>query len=812
MSRELCEQYGPHLYDYCRTELGESDAELAAAGTLLTASARAAGVADPAALRPWLYALARAHRATLSAARPASIGSWARPGQSGLLPEALIALDAPHRELLDLSVRHGLPHTELALLFDVSVSLIDATVREAAWRLETWLGAVTAARAADGCVQLAAWVAEWAASPSRSTRARLGRHLYGCPSCLAVARGLPAATLLTRLPIATPRRPLAGLLPLAAPLPGDAVAWRADGFPVQTHDLDDVPPARLADGAALAATPDPVAQSAQDPRPSPGIHARPHSRQTSTRAAHAAQRPSTPVADPTTATGARVWPGAGAAASGRILLSAPTPFDVEPDPPDKDAAVSGYLDALIALGADRDSGPSHGTGPEIPRGSNQDISRGSNPDIEDTDPSIGPPAAFGGRRERPTSPGRAHPYATHIGTGPAGDAQDATARPYGIPATADRPYGIPESEAGPSGPRESGPDAAAGAYDVPGSAIKPYGEPFDGASYELPASEVPLAEDEFRAWEQRGGKWEEFWEDRPDEADPEARITVRSVARVTLLVGAGVLVAGLAWSGIHSRPRPVSVNEAAVPQPHPVITLTDQPVGDSEVEVPPEEAQREPAPEEGQPVRTPPPTKRPVTSRVTTDSGPQPSSTRKPTTKAEDDDGPREPTGRPTTREPVKEPTRQPERDSEKQMKTTQPLAKQALPKPPAPTARLSSASASLGSGRSGSLALDCDGTCQVTSASGSPGISVAGTTYTVEAPESRPGCPGPPTGESGTVTVSWSGTKTGDGTTTEGTTTGGGTLTLSVSWTVSKDKGTFVPDMKGGGYWSNCSPLSANG
>ncbi|MFD9939836.1 RNA polymerase sigma factor [Nonomuraea sp. NPDC059022] len=298
MSRELCEHYGPHLYDYCRTELGESDAELAAAGTLLTASARAGQVTDPAALRPWLYALARAHRAARAASHPASTGSWARSSRmSDLLPEALIALDGPYRELLDLSVRHGLPHAEIALLFDVPESLIDATVREAAWRLETWLAAVTAARAAHGCAQLAGRVAEWAAAPSRSTRARLGRHLYGCVSCLAAPKGMPAATLLTHLPIAAPRGPLSDLLPLASPLAPDTVGWRADGFPVQSHGLGGVPHARLADGAALA-TPPPSALTA--------THA-------AYADARAADPLNTPVADPTTATGAGVGARGGAA-------------------------------------------------------------------------------------------------------------------------------------------------------------------------------------------------------------------------------------------------------------------------------------------------------------------------------------------------------------------------------------------------------------------------------------------------------------------------------------------------------------------
>ncbi|MFI6534349.1 PT domain-containing protein [Nonomuraea sp. NPDC050547] len=911
MSRELCEHYGPHLYDYCRTELGEPDAELAAAGTLLTASARAGQVTDPAALRPWLYALARAHRAARAASHPASTGSWARSSRmSDLLPEALIALDGPYRELLDLSVRHGLPHAEIALLFDVPESLIDATVREAAWRLETWLAAVTAARAAHGCAQLAGRVAEWAAAPSRSTRARLGRHLYGCVSCLAAPKGLPAATLLTHLPIAAPRGPLSDLLPLASPLAPDAVGWRADGFPVQSHGLGGVPHARLADGAALATTPP--------------------SALTATHAAYADARAAdplnTPVADPTTATGAGVRPGAGAAAPGRIPLPSGPDFTstdafprLSPDPPPTleptsassgpgaigassgpvstqapssvssglggtsalsgpspaggassgggsgaspegvpadhtfsgrasgdtpgEAAGSGYLDALIAFGADR---------------------RTAAPDAEATDASLGPmagpPLGFGGPARPGGSshagqPGRGHPYATPIYAAPVYGAEpdepptthepalrsidfqetdprgavtsgrSVTSRGEATPFHEDA--ALPRADTGPSraGATSSRGDAVPHGDMSParGDTRPSHGDGGDFAErdpYTLSATpEEPLAEDEFRAWERRGGKWDEFWKDRPDEADPEARISVRSVARVGLLVGAGVLVAGLAWSGIHARPRPTTISEAAAPQPRPVVTL-NEPGSDPEVEVPPQENPGTTNPEQLIPGRTPPPT----TSPTTNPAEPRDGTTKKPSdTRSSDDspDPPREPTTAPT-RQPTRQPTKQPAKQPTKQptkapdrgpaKESAEPMAKKVeLPKPPPPSARLSNASASLGSGRMGSFSLDCEGSCQITSASGSNGISVSGSSYTVSAPTSRPGCPGAPTTESGTITVSWSGTRSGDGTTTAGTTSGDGTLTMSVSWTVAKDKGTFVPDMKGGGYWSNCSPNSAD-
>ena len=128
-----------------------------------------------------------------------------------------------------------------------------------------------------------------------------------------------------------------------------------------------------------------------------------------------------------------------------------------------------------------------------------------------------------------------------------------------------------------------------------------------------------------------------------------------------------------------------------------------------------------------------------------------------------------------------------------------------ALPAPPAPVARLSPASARLGTRRTGTFALNCTGDCQVTSFSGSNGIVVSGNSFTVRAPAERPGCPGPAVTESGVITIGWTGTATGDGESTEGTATGDGTLTIIVSWTVTTNRGAFIPDTNGGGFWSNC-------
>ncbi|MEW9549573.1 RNA polymerase sigma factor [Nonomuraea sp. NPDC050783] len=325
--RDLCDRHGARLYDYCRTELAAGEAEQAVAGALLTAHLYADRLADPALRRPWLYALARAHRAVV--ARPASIGSWSRPGRmSELLPEALLSLQRPQRELLDLSLRHGLSDAELAVLFELDAAEVRAIVARAAAGLEEWFAAIVAARGTGGCADLTARVSAWVAAPGRRARARIGRHIQSCATCRAAPRTMTAGALLRRLPITTLPGTLPNRLASAQPLPAEGHLWRADGFPVQARTLVETGPAETGHWAAVP----PVADAT----------------------------PAVPVADPTTATQGKPWPVAGAAATGQELPAAPAVRGRHPFAPQSRArAVRGgaYTDKLVYSAT-----PGNGTG------------------------------------------------------------------------------------------------------------------------------------------------------------------------------------------------------------------------------------------------------------------------------------------------------------------------------------------------------------------------------------------------------------------------------------------------------------------
>ncbi|MBF8187454.1 hypothetical protein ITP53_17275 [Nonomuraea sp. K274] len=453
--RDLCDKHGAGLYDYCRTELAAGDAEQAVAGAALTAHLYADRVADPALRRPWLYAVARAHRAVV--AKPASIGSWSRPGRmSELLPEALLSLDRPQRELLDLSVRHGLADPELAVVFELPEAEVHAIVARAAAGLEEWFAAIIAARSPDGCTDLTARVAEWVSAPGRRARARIGRHIQSCATCRAAPRTMTAGALLRRLPIAALPGTIPNRLALAQPLPGEGPLWRADGFPVQARTLVETGPAT---GPFTGVAPD------------------------------ADTMPSVPVAGPTTATPGKPWSAAGAAAA-----------DQEPSVPP------------AVRGRHPDQEPS--SSPAV-RGRRPDQEPSSSPAVRGRHP-FTPPSRT--RAFRGGAYGDKLVYSTAVkGTSNGVHSNGAIIRYGGIT------WDSLDQRQGPDNGTGQGPDMGPG-----------------------------------------GAQWQEFWRDRPDEDDPEAGAPIRTVARLGLILGVGLLVAGLVWAVMNAQQQqPATITKAA---------------------------------------------------------------------------------------------------------------------------------------------------------------------------------------------------------------------------------------------------------
>ncbi|MFC7583242.1 hypothetical protein ACFQYP_05190 [Nonomuraea antimicrobica] len=206
-------------------------------------------------------------------------------------------------------------------------------------------------------------------------------------------------------------------------------------------------------------------------------------------------------------------------------------------------------------------------------------------------------------------------------------------------------------------------------------------------------------------------QWREFWREQPEDDDAEPGTPIRAVARLGLILGVGLLAAGLVWAVMNAREHPATLTKAAAQ----TSVLLEQPAR-WVAEVTTKDAAGTSA---GSALRAVP--------------------------------------------------------------------RKTALPKPAPPVARLSPASLSLGQDRAGSFALSCTGRCEIVSASGTNGIAVSGNDFQIR--ESRSSsCDAEPAVRRGQITVRWAGRTTGDGRRTGGTTAGGGTLTMNVAWTVSRD------------------------
>ncbi|MEV0620782.1 hypothetical protein AB0I81_46180 [Nonomuraea sp. NPDC050404] len=519
--RDLCDKHGARLYDYCRTELATGDAEQAVAGAAMTAHLYVDRVVDPGLRRPWLYAVARAHRAVV--AKPASIGSWSRPGRmSELLPEALLSLDRPRRELLDLAVRHGLADAEIAVIFELPEAEVRAIVTRAAAGLEEWFAAIMAARSPDGCPDLTARMAEWVTAPGRRARARIGRHIQSCATCRAAPRTMTAEALLRRLPIASLPGTLPNRLALAQPLPGEGPLWRADGFPVQARTLVET---------GLSSPDPPVANAT----------------------------PSLPVADPTTATPGKPWSAAGAAAA-----------DQEHHPPTvpgqrhRPAPMPGP-GPLAAPVANHEPPPAHNPNHRSPfpaNGSNHrppapahDADNGSAP-AHGSSPAHGSPPGHG-PDHRPPPPAHDMPLAAPVDIPADVPADDAGQEQQAAPAVRGRHPFTPPSRlrpfrGGAYGDKlvytTSTKGESNGVHDQ--GAIVRYGGITLSSLNQGPNGD--------------GEQWQEFWRNPPeDEDDPEPGTPIRAVARLGLIMGVGLLAAGLIWAVMNAREHPATLTKAA---------------------------------------------------------------------------------------------------------------------------------------------------------------------------------------------------------------------------------------------------------
>ncbi|WP_336206223.1 sigma factor [Nonomuraea sp. LPB2021202275-12-8] len=240
----LYRAYGERLYDYADSLLGDRDSSADAVhDALVTAHGCADRLKDGGRLRAWLYALTRfqavarlGHRAE-DRTPPPVIEDDADPELAALVRETLGELSRSEREVLELSLRHGLTPAEVG-------SVLGLTSRQAAGRLgrardqlEIAAAAVVLARTGRAhCPDLSAMVDSWEGPLTPLLRRRLSGHIGGCEVCTERRRGqVSAGRLLDMIPVPVPPLGLRGRVVETCVAPGldqtrTLITDRGDGF------------------------------------------------------------------------------------------------------------------------------------------------------------------------------------------------------------------------------------------------------------------------------------------------------------------------------------------------------------------------------------------------------------------------------------------------------------------------------------------------------------------------------------------------------------------------------------------------------
>src|ERR1700722_581697 len=223
---EAYDRYALPLYSYCRSLLREpADAADAVQDTFLIAASKLGGLRDPGKLRSWLYAVARnecyrrlragvttsaldeAGDMTAEAVDVASAIEQAEVRQ--FVRDAIAGLNPGERDVIELSLVHGLDSDELADALGVSRNHAHALASRARSQLERSLGALLVARTGrEACAALDALLAGWDGQLTVLMRKRVSRHIDQCETCGELKRRELSPAL------------FAGALPLVALMPG----------------------------------------------------------------------------------------------------------------------------------------------------------------------------------------------------------------------------------------------------------------------------------------------------------------------------------------------------------------------------------------------------------------------------------------------------------------------------------------------------------------------------------------------------------------------------------------------------------------
>ncbi|MFG6197142.1 hypothetical protein [Nonomuraea sp. JJY05] len=209
---KLYDCYGERLHDYAASFAQDLAAD-AVHDALVTAQGCVHRLKEPARMRAWLYALTRfqvrarmARRTPVDGVPLPELEAQEDPELADLVHETLGELGRNKREVLELSLRHGLTPAEAGAVLGLTSRQAAGRLARARDQLENAAAAVVLARTGRAhCPDLSAMLdgCEYPLTPL--LRRRLSGHISGCEVCTEGRhRQVSAAKLLDLVPLAFP--------------------------------------------------------------------------------------------------------------------------------------------------------------------------------------------------------------------------------------------------------------------------------------------------------------------------------------------------------------------------------------------------------------------------------------------------------------------------------------------------------------------------------------------------------------------------------------------------------------------------------
>jgi RNA polymerase sigma factor (sigma-70 family) len=202
---EIWDEHGPRLHAYARRLLSSPyDVDDVVADTFVSAAEHLAELRDPAALRPWLYAICRRHvqrrwesrdrvrpvdedtlvRAVDSQEQVMSASGLDAAEAQSLLWAAADGLGQDDRDLLALLLSSDLDSGDVARITGDKPNAVYVRVSRLKDSLGRAAGALLVARHhREDCAELDALLRDWDGGYSTVWRKRIARHVDGCDVC-----------------------------------------------------------------------------------------------------------------------------------------------------------------------------------------------------------------------------------------------------------------------------------------------------------------------------------------------------------------------------------------------------------------------------------------------------------------------------------------------------------------------------------------------------------------------------------------------------------------------------------------------------